>query len=187
MAEIDVAISLIQLIALFLPAWAVMVQILARVISSERINQRPRAIPFVAGAFAAAILSLFQFAYAAVQLLDFLRTGGFLGGSAELANATELIAFGGLTFLFLGAFVLAEAGFDSFEEDDFMHIVTVTLAFIFAAAIAWVGSRWETIPMSARPGRVAFAIGLVWIVDILYIQLTDSRVGTQVSDNTEGD
>lgn len=180
MTELDVAISLIQLIALFLPAWAVMVQILTRIISQERINRRPRAIPFVAGAFAAAILSLFQFAYASVQLLDFLRTGGLLGGSAQLANATELIAFGGITFLFLGVFVLAESGFDSFKDDDFLHILIVTIAFIFGIAIAWVGPRWETIPMSARPGRVAVAVGLVWFADLLYIQLTDIRVGKEV-------
>lgn len=176
MAEIDVAISLISLIALFLPAWAVMVQILTRVISKERINRSPRAIPFVAAAFAAAILSLFQFSWASVQLLEFFRTGGFLGGSEQLASATVMIAFGGLTFLFLGAFVLAEAGFDSFEEDDFLHIIVVTLAFVFATAFAWAGSRWETIPMSARPERVLLAVGLVWAADLLFIQFTDSRL-----------
>lgn len=185
MAEIDIAISLIQLIALFFPAWAVMVQIFSRVISADRISRRPRAIPFVAGAFAAAILSLFQFAYAAVQLLEFFRVGGFLGGSSELTSATVLIAFGGLTFLFLGVFVLAEVGMNTFEEDDFLHIIFVTIAFVFAAAIAWVGPHWETVPMSARPGRVAVAISLVWAADILYIQYTDPRVGMDEAETVE--
>lgn len=177
MAEIDVAISLIQLIALFLPAWAVMVQILTRAISNDYLTSHPRAIPFVAGAFAAAIMSLFQFAWATVQLIDFLRGGGFLGRSVRLAHATELIAFGSATFLVLGGFVIAQAALETYDDDDATHIIVVTLLFILASAFAWVGGRWESIPLAARPGRLAVALSAVWLLDMIYIYKTDPRVG----------
>lgn len=171
--EVDVAVSLIQLIALFLPAWAVMIQIVTRIMSQDRIDERPLAIPFIAGVFASAIFALFEFAFASVMLIDFFRVSGYLGNSASLTAATEHIAFGGLAFLFLGLFVIAEAGATELEDDDFVHVFIITVAFVCGLSLAWAG-KFE--PWLEGPGGVGLVAAIIWAVDAVYIQLYDDRV-----------
>ncbi|MCU4716877.1 hypothetical protein [Halapricum hydrolyticum] len=125
---------LLQVVALFLPAWAIMVQIFARLMEDSDIDENPSLIPFFGVGLALTIVSIWLFGRAVI--------GAALSHMIQQAEANEAnqLLFEGLldaiqgelAFTFLGLVVLIIAGIRYFKQWNGAHVLGVVLFSIFA-------------------------------------------------------
>lgn len=135
MAELQTALSLIQVVALFLPAWAILLQIFSKAISELDLESNPTVIPFVASIFVLSLASLYLFGRGSFYIMAFLFEQGAVGDGSLSKAFTDLMS-GGLVFTMLGFLVLWVVGQNKFSYEEFRHISIVAIAL---GAFLWIG------------------------------------------------
>lgn len=138
MAIEDVAVPLIQLIALFLPAWAVVMQVFIKVVSSTDFSEEPYLIPVVSLGFVMAPVSLYLFGYAGNEVMNYLIFNELTSGNGPLASAINNVAMGALAFVSLGIVVLLTVGLSQIQYPEGIYMGILAFAF---GSIIWAG--WE--------------------------------------------
>lgn len=138
MAEADIATPLIQLIALFLPAWAVVIQVLTRLIRRTDFDDEPELFPFVALGLTLSVASLWVFTYAGHKILAYFVTEGVIEGSGPLAEALILLELGTLAFVGLGYMVVATVAYQNISNSNLVYILILILIFSGAMWGGWL-------------------------------------------------
>ena len=141
MAQIDVAIPLIELIALFLPAWAVVMQVFTKLVKDANLKQNPLLIPFFSLGFSLSGMSLYLFGRAGNRIMVFLTKEGVVEGSESLAEALLGVGLGGLAFVGLGVMVLMAVGFHHISYPELHYVGVLSFIFLFIMWGGWVFDR----------------------------------------------
>jgi len=130
MASTDVAIPVIQLIALFLPAWAVVMQVFAKLVRDTDLQDEPLLIPFFAFGFALSGVSLYLFGRAGSDIMIFFVEEGLIEGSGPLAQALGNVGLGSLAFVGLGHVVLLSIAFRHIALTEVKYIAVLSFLYI---------------------------------------------------------
>ncbi|MFC3476598.1 hypothetical protein [Halobacterium litoreum] len=138
MVSVDVVVPLIQLIALFLPAWAVVMQVFSKLVKSVELQKQPTLMPFFGIGFAMAGASLYLFGRAGMEIMIFLTKENNILSEDSLRQALIGVGQGGLAFTGLGVIVLMTIAFQQISDPEINYVVAFTAIFI---AIPWLG--WE--------------------------------------------
>lgn len=157
MAQSDVAIPLIQLIALFLPAWAVVMQIFSRVVRETDFKARPTLLPFVSLAFILAFGSLYLFGRAGFDIMRFFIESGAISESGPLEDALMNVSTGSLAFVGMGSIVILSIGF---QNIDFPEIYISFAGTMAMALVMWVG--WRVSNVWILFGGITVVMGVMW-------------------------
>lgn len=138
MAEIDVATPLIQLIALFLPAWAVVIQVLTRIVRRTDFDDKPELFPFVALGLTLSIASLYLFSFAGHKILSYFVTEGVVEGTGPLGQSLILLELGALAFVGFGYVVVATVVYQNISNSNLVYVLILILAFVVAILVGWL-------------------------------------------------
>lgn len=138
MAQIDVATPLIQLIALFLPAWAVVIQVLTRIVRRTDFDDKPELFPFIALGLTLSIASLYIFTFAGHKILSYFVAEGVIEGSGPLAQSLILLELGALAFVGLGYVVVATVVYQSISNSNLVYVLVLILVFSMAMWGGWL-------------------------------------------------
>ena len=141
MAQIDVAIPLIELIALFLPAWAIVMQVFTKLVKDADLKQNPLLIPFFSLGFSLSGLALYLFGRAGNEIMLFLTKEGVVEGSESLTQALLGVGLGGLAFVGLGIMVLMAVGFHHISYPELQYVGVLTFVFLFIMWGGWMLDR----------------------------------------------
>lgn len=138
MAETDVAVPLIQLVALFLPAWAVVLQVFTRLIKDTDIREHPLQIPLFSFGFSLSILSLYLFGRAGFEILRYFVEAEIVTGSGPFAQALVQSGSGALAFVSLGAVVLMSIGFRYIPHPEVGYVYGLAVIFSLVMYLGWI-------------------------------------------------
>jgi len=167
MAELEVALSLIQVVAFFLPAWAVLIQVYSRVISKLDFEEAPRLVPFVAMTIAIAAIVLIQFSLAASEILRAISPIlEAAGDSQDLRDALIQLYYGSAGFVSLGMILIVQSLLADVKYSTAVHIFIVSVAYT-----AGVLSMWQTGPFrESFPNSSFTVVFLIFLADLVYIE-----------------
>jgi len=135
MAPTDVVVPLIQLVALFLPAWAVVMQMFSKFLRKVNLEEKPILIPLFALGFSLSAVSLLLFGWASNQILIHLTQSDAVGNSGPLQGALTGIGLGGLAFSWLGVMILMilSMQYTSYPEGIYVHALAILFGVVMYA------------------------------------------------------
>ena len=146
---------MIQMVALFLPAWAIMVQIFARLMEQTDLDENPGLIPFFGVGLALTLVSIWMFGRAVMSgiLSHMLERAQGPDPNPLLFQSMLDIMSGEIAFSSLGLIILFISGVIFFEKWNGVHIlVTVLLTFL----VMQIGATYADV--------VAAAWGIIFIL-----------------------
>lgn len=164
MAEQTIS-AIIQIVALFLPAWAIMVQILARLMEGADLDESPAMIPFFGVGLSLAVVSLWLFGTAVTEavfstMIEEIRESG----NTLLTDSLLTIMQAELAFAALGIIVLILAGMKYFDKKNGVHVISISiLSYIIMAK----GSDYNMV------AGIAWGLILLVGLDVIYILYRD--------------
>jgi len=127
---------LLQTVALFLPAWAIMVQIFARLMEDSDLDENPSLIPFFGVGLALTVVSIWLFGRAVVGVVvsHMQEQAGAGEDSQILLQGLLDVVQGEIAFTFLGLIILFITGIRYFKRWNGIHVLGVIVATIIGMA-----------------------------------------------------
>ncbi|MFC7205275.1 hypothetical protein ACFQJC_17330 [Haloferax namakaokahaiae] len=162
MAQTETVVALIQVIAFFLPAWAIMIQILARMMERVDLDENPYLIPLFGIGLTLSVVSFYMFDLATMDaILHLVSQELEQDPSPTFVGAFSDLVMGSSAFILLGIIVLAVATTIFFSRENRVHVV-------FIAILSYAIMNWG----SKIGSPVAIARGLIFLValDLLFIR-----------------
>lgn len=161
MAVSDFTLALIQVIAFVLPAWAIMVQIFARLMKETNLDESPKLIPLYGVGITLAIVSFYLLALAVLStlvetVLNEVEQGAsplVVRGAADLVKAQT-------AFLSLGLLILVIAAVVYFNRENGYHVAGIA---ILAYIILNIGSSYLDI------ASIVFGVLTLVMLDLIFI------------------
>lgn len=137
MVNNDTFSLLLQTVALFLPAWAIIVQIFARLMEDSDLDENPSLIPFFGVGLALTVVSIWLFGRAVIGVVvSHMMEKAEAGKGDPLLFQGLLDAIQGeFIFTFLGFVVLIIASIRYFERWNGVHVLGVVVFSIFAMSL----------------------------------------------------
>lgn len=135
MAQSDVAVPIIQLVALFLPAWAVMMQILTRIIQRTDFRESPLMNVVAGFGMALSFLSLYLFGLAGFNVMVYLGSAQGVT-SGPLGQAIVNSSLGGLAFVGLGGIIILQIAQQEIPYPEVWYVFGSGVSMSFAG---WLG------------------------------------------------
>lgn len=127
MAEQTIS-AIIQIVALFLPAWAIMVQILARLMERADLDENPVMIPFFGVGLSLAVVSFWLFGGAVMgAVVSHMLEEAQQSADPVLMTSLLDIMKAELAFTTLGLIVLILAGMMYFDTKNGVHVIAVSI------------------------------------------------------------
>lgn len=172
MTNHEIASALIQTIGLFLPAWAIMVQIFARLMEKTDLDDSPGLIPLFAIGLALALRSFNSITLATLShLLSTALESAQEGSITQLqADAFLSLTKGNVLFSYLGLIVLIIAVLRFFERKNGAHVGLVAILGYF---ITGLGMEFGVV-------TIAWAMIFLLVVDVLICLLYWDSIKTWI-------
>jgi len=175
MVNDDTFSLLIQMVALFLPAWAIMVQIFARLMEDSDLDESPSLIPFFGVGLSLTVASIWLFGRSVINAVVSHMTEQAEAGEADplLFQALLDSIKAEFAFTFLGLIVLIIAGIRYFEQWNGVHVLGVVVFSTFA-----MNRGMEY----GEPATVVWLVSIIIIVDLLFCWAYWPKLRNQLRD-----
>ena len=159
MVESETFSLMIQMVALFLPAWAIMVQIFGRLMEKADLDENPSLIPFFGVGLALTLFSVWMFSRAVASAIVAYMQHRIQEPSPNplLFESLSHVMVAEMAFTTLGVIVLTIAAITYFNFYNGFHIALIVIA---TSIIMNYGDKYYDISV------VAAGIILLIIVDI---------------------